>query len=92
VKLNITVFNKPEVVAGFLVEVMKVAGFFRCRMAIANEVREGDALEDFAILDVNPGGATELEVTAQGDDSQRALEAVRYLMERRYSEGVYSLN
>lgn len=91
-KLNITVFNKPEVVAGFFVEVMKISQIFRCRMAIASGTERKESLEGLALLLVKPGGTTELEIIANGADSEKALKAVRYLMQQRYSEGVYLLN
>lgn len=91
-KLNITVFNKPEVVAGFFIEVIKVSEFFRCRMAIANGTEKEGSLDGLALLTVKPGGTTDLEIIANGADSERALQAVRYLMQQRFSEGVYLLN
>ena len=91
-KLNITVFNKPEVLAGFFVEVMKIAEFFRCRMAIATGTEGGASLDPLELWMMKQGKTTELEIVATGPDSQKALEAVRSLMVHRYTEGVYQLN
>jgi hypothetical protein len=92
VKLNITVFNKPEVVAGFFIGVMKVSEFFRRRMAIANGTEKEESLDGLALLRVKPGGTTDLEIIANGADSGKALRAARHLTQQRYSEGVYLLN
>lgn len=91
-KLNITVFNKPEVLAGFFVEVMKIAEFFRCRMAIANGTEVQGSLDPLELLMMKQGKSAELEIIATGPDSQKALEAVRSLMLQRYTERVYLMN
>ncbi len=92
-KLCIKVFNKPEVLTAFFLEALKVGEMFECRLDITPQGGKQPEVFDFLeFIPIRLGAVAELEVTAQGGDPMRALEAVRCLIESRFKNEFFQLN
>jgi phosphotransferase system HPr-like phosphotransfer protein len=90
--LNVTVLNKPHMVARFLMDILRLAGRFRSKLSLKCGTEEMDVTHWLNLMSLGRGLASELEITVEGDNADEEMETIRYLFARHFNEMPFLLN
>ncbi|WP_111414288.1 HPr family phosphocarrier protein [Billgrantia lactosivorans] len=83
---KLTLTNKRGLHARAATKLVQCCQAFQARIVVNRGQQQADANNIMALLMLGAPCGTELEVSAEGDDAEAALEAIEALFEARFEE------
>ena len=87
IKASATISNKLGLHARASAKLTKLAGSFPCEIWIARGERRVNAKSIMGVMMLAAGMGTTVELDAEGDRAQEAVDAMRALIDDKFGEG-----
>lgn len=87
IKATMTISNKLGLHARASAKLTKLAGSFPCEIWIARGERRVNAKSIMGVMMLAAGIGTQVELDAQGEREQEAVDAIRALIDDKFGEG-----
>lgn len=87
IKASATISNKLGLHARASAKLTKLAGSFPCEIWIARGERRVNAKSIMGVMMLAAGMGTTVEIDAEGDRAQEAVDAMRALIDDKFGEG-----
>jgi phosphocarrier protein len=87
IKVNATISNKLGLHARASAKLTKLAGSFPCEIFLARGERRVNAKSIMGVMMLAAGLGSAIEIEAQGDKAQEAIDALLALINDRFGEG-----
>ena len=87
IKATFTISNKLGLHARASAKLTKLAGGYRCDIFISRNGRRVNAKSIMGVMMLAAGLGSQIDVEADGDDEQAALDALRELVDGKFGEG-----
>jgi len=87
IKASVTISNKLGLHARASAKLTKLAGSFPCEVWLARGERRVNAKSIMGVMMLAAGLGSEVEVEAQGDRAQEAVDALLALVNDKFGEG-----
>lgn len=83
---RITIINKLGLHARAAAKLVRLAGGFGCDIRLLREQREVNAKSIMGVMMLAASQGTQLDLQAEGEDAEQALDALEALINRRFDE------
>ena len=80
------IVNKLGLHARAAAKLVRLAGGFACDIRLLREQREVNAKSIMGVMMLAAAQGTQLEIQAEGEDAEQALQALEELVSRRFDE------
>ncbi len=87
IKVNATISNKLGLHARASAKLTKLAGSFPCEIFLARGERRVNAKSIMGVMMLAAGLGSAIEIEAQGDQAQEAIDALLALINDKFGEG-----
>ncbi len=87
IKVNATISNKLGLHARASAKLTKLAGSFPCEIFLARGERRVNAKSIMGVMMLAAGLGSAIEIEAQGDKAQEAIDALLALINDKFGEG-----
>ena len=84
--LTIALYNKTQIVAGFIPQAMRIAELFNCALEMKVSPDLQPMLPGMDLWPVQAGPVAFLEIVVRGEDAAEAIQAMRRRMSQSFSE------